>query len=96
MLIASLVLDRKAILLLNFGLTGPTIRVLLVKQTDEEARAAEIERDAAVSLLESLHITHRGELFGGRLVDLFQVELDAEGGVVGFSFLPNSSYEPSQ
>ncbi|CDJ37341.1 IQ calmodulin-binding motif domain-containing protein, putative [Eimeria tenella] len=64
--------------------------------TDEEARAAEIERDAAVSLLESLHITHRGELFGGRLVDLFQVELDAEGGVVGFSFLPNSSYEPSQ
>lgn len=29
-------------------------------------------------------------------MDLFQVELDADGDVVGFGFLPNSSYEPSQ
>ncbi|KAL8454422.1 hypothetical protein Emag_001449 [Eimeria magna] len=57
---------------------------------------AELARDAAVHLLEALHITHRGELFGGRLMDLFQVELDADGDVVGFSFLPNSSNEASQ
>ena len=65
-------------------------------QSDEQARTAEVARDAAVSLLESLYITYRGELLGGRLMDLFQVELDVDGDVVGFSFLPNSSYEASQ
>ncbi|KAL8449328.1 hypothetical protein Emed_003209 [Eimeria media] len=64
--------------------------------TEEEVRSAELARDAAVHLLEALHITHRGELFGGRLMDLFQVELDADGDVVGFGFLPNSSNEASQ
>ncbi|XP_026192209.1 uncharacterized protein LOC34619768 [Cyclospora cayetanensis] len=64
--------------------------------TDEEARTAEAARDAAVSLVEALHISHRGDLYGGRLMDLFQVEFDADGDVVGFKFLPNSSSEPSQ
>ncbi|CDJ49736.1 IQ calmodulin-binding motif domain-containing protein, putative [Eimeria brunetti] len=75
------------------------IRFALVEEedwTDEKAQASEAKRDAAVSILESLHITNRGELFGGRLMDLFQVELDSQGDVVGFSFLPNSSFEPSQ
>ena len=65
-------------------------------QTDEQALSTEAKRDAAVSLLESLHITNKGTLFGGRLMDLFQVELDSQGDVVGFSFLPTWSYEPSQ
>ena len=69
---------------------------LFPAQTDEQALATEAKRDAAVSLLESLHITNKGQLYGGRLMDLFQVELDSQGGFVGFSFLPNSSYEPSQ
>ncbi|KAL8428545.1 hypothetical protein Efla_003316 [Eimeria flavescens] len=64
--------------------------------TEEEVRSAEASRDAAVHLLESLYITHRGELFGGRLMDLFQVEFNAKGDVVGFGFLPNSSNEASQ
>ncbi|CDI74185.1 IQ calmodulin-binding motif domain-containing protein, putative [Eimeria praecox] len=70
------------------------IRFALVVEdtwTDEQALATEAKRDAAVSLLESLHITNKGQLFGGRLMDLFQVELDSQGDVVGFSFLPNSS-----
>lgn len=64
-------------------------------QTDEDARISERSRAAALSVLESLYISHEGDLVGARLMDLFQLDFDENGNMLGFEFLPNTSFEES-